>query len=108
MVQNAGAEIGSPQGGPISPLLSYILLDELDRELKRRGHRFVRYADDFLVLVKSERTGQRVKASLTACLDGKLRLPVNESKSQVAKSNCRSKPARIHIYFPIPSAGQNR
>ena len=79
------SEIGSPQGGPISPLLSNILLDELDRELERRGHRFVRYADDLLVLVKTERAGQRVKASLTAYLDRKLRLPVNEAKSQVAK-----------------------
>ncbi len=79
------SEIGAPQGGPLSPLLSNILLDELDRELEKRGHRFVRYADDLLVLVKSERAGQRVKASLTKYLDRKLRLPVNEAKSQVAK-----------------------
>jgi RNA-directed DNA polymerase len=78
------SEIGSPQGGPISPLLSNVLLDALDRELERRGHRFVRYADDLLVLVKSERAGHRVKASLTAWLKRKLQLPVNEAKSQVA------------------------
>lgn len=79
------SELGTPQGGPLSPLLANILLDDLDRELKGRGHRFVRYADDLMVLVKSERAGQRVKASLTAYLDRQLKLPVNEKKSQVAK-----------------------
>lgn len=79
------SELGTPQGGPLSPLLANILLDDLDRELERRGHRFVRYADDLLVLVKSERAGQRVKASLTAYLGRQLKLPVNEKKSQVAK-----------------------
>jgi RNA-directed DNA polymerase len=78
------SELGTPQGGPLSPLLANILLDDLDRELEGRGHRFARYADDLLVLVKSERAGQRVKASLTAYL-GRLKLPVNEQKSQVAK-----------------------
>ncbi len=77
--------LGTPQGGPLSPLLANILLDDLDRELEGRGHRFVRYADDLLVLVKSERAGQRVKVSLTTYLDRQLRLPVNEKKSQVAK-----------------------
>ncbi|MCM2289000.1 MAG: group II intron reverse transcriptase/maturase [Sulfuritalea sp.] len=79
------SELGTPQGGPLSPLLANILLDDLDRELKGRGHRFVRYADDLMVLVKSERAGQRVKASLTTYLDRQLKLPVNEKKSQVAK-----------------------
>ncbi len=79
------SELGTPQGGPLSPLLANILLDELDRELEGRGHRFVRYADDLLVLVKSERAGRRVKASLTTFLDRRLKLPVNEQKSQVAK-----------------------
>jgi RNA-directed DNA polymerase len=79
------SELGTPQGGPLSPLLANILLDDLDRELEGRGHRFVRYADDLMVLVKSERAGQRVKASLTAYLDRQLKLPVNEKKSQVAK-----------------------
>jgi len=78
------SEIGTPQGGPLSPLLANILLDDLDRELERRGHRFVRYADDLLVLVKSVRAGQRVMASLTAYLGRKLKLPVNEHKSRVA------------------------
>ena len=78
------SEIGTPQGGPLSPLLANILLDDLDRELERRGHRFVRYADDLLVLVKSVRAGQRVMASLTAYLGKKLKLPVNEHKSRVA------------------------
>lgn len=78
-------ELGTPQGGPLSPLLANILLDDLDRELEGRGHRFARYADDLMVLVKSDRAGQRVKASLTAYLGRRLKLPVNEQKSQVAK-----------------------
>jgi RNA-directed DNA polymerase len=78
------SELGTPQGGPLSPLLANILLDDLDRELEQRRHRFARYADDLLVLVKSERAGQRVKASLTAYLDRRLKLPVNEHKSRVA------------------------
>lgn len=78
------SEIGTPQGGPLSPLLANILLDDLDRELYARGHRFARYADDLLVLVKSPRAGQRVKANLTRFLDRVLHLPVNETKSQVA------------------------
>ena len=69
--------------GVLSPLLANILLDDLDRELEARGHRFARYADDLLVLVKSERAGQRVKASLTAYLARRLKLPVNEHKSRV-------------------------
>jgi len=79
------SELGTPQGGPLSPLLANILLDDLDRELEGRGHRFVRYADDLMVLVKSERAGQRVKANLTKYLDRRLKLSVNEKKSQVAK-----------------------
>lgn len=79
------SELGTPQGGPLSPLLANILLDDLDRELEGRRHRFVRYADDLMVLVKSERAGQRVKANLTTYLDRQLKLPVNEKKSQVAK-----------------------
>lgn len=79
------SELGTPQGGPLSPLLANILLDDLDRELTGRGHRFVRYADDLMVLVKSERAASRVKASITAYLDRRLKLPVNEQKSQVAK-----------------------
>src|SRR5487761_2250571 len=78
------SEIGTPQGGPLSPLLANILLDDLDRELEKRGHRFARYADDLLVLVKSVRAGQRVKASLTTYLGRRLQLPVNEAKSRVA------------------------
>jgi len=79
------SEIGTPQGGPLSPLLANILLDDLDAELEQRGHRFARYADDLLVLVRSEWAGSRVKASLTRWLDRKLKLPVNEQKSPVAK-----------------------
>lgn len=75
---------GTPQGGPLSPLLSNILLTDLDRELERRGHRFVRYADDSNIYVKSEHAGQRVKASITRFLKQRLRLKVNEAKSAVA------------------------
>src|SRR5487761_536108 len=82
-------EQGVPQGSPLSPLLSNVVLDELDRELDRRGHRFVRYADDAKVYVRSERAGQRVMASLTEFIEGRLRLKVNEAKSAVARPEDR-------------------
>jgi group II intron reverse transcriptase/maturase len=78
-------EEGVPQGGPLSPLLSNIVLDELDWELAQRGHRFVRYADDCNVYVRSERAGQRVMASLTDFIERRLRLEVNSNKSAVAR-----------------------
>lgn len=76
---------GTPQGGPLSPLLSNLVLDEWDRELERRGHRFVRYADDCNIYVRSERAGQRVRKSVERFLTRKLKLKVNQSKSAVAK-----------------------
>src|SRR5215468_5518380 len=76
---------GTPQGGPLSPLLSNIVLDELDRELERRGHRFVRYADDSNIYVRSERAGQRVMNSVTRFITQKLKLKVNEAKSAVGR-----------------------
>jgi group II intron reverse transcriptase/maturase len=78
------SEEGTPQGGPLSPLLSNIVLDELDRELDRRGHRFVRYADDCNIYVRSVRAGQRVMDSIRRFLEQRLRLQINEEKSQVA------------------------
>jgi RNA-directed DNA polymerase len=78
-------EEGTPQGGPISPLLSNIVLDELDQELARRGYRFVRYADDCNIYVRSERSGRRVMESVTRFLERRLRLHVNVTKSAVAK-----------------------
>jgi RNA-directed DNA polymerase len=78
--------MGVPQGGPLSPLLANILLDNLDKELESRGHKFVRYADDFVILVKSQRAGERVMGSIRKHLTHKLKLTVNEDKSQVAKS----------------------
>jgi hypothetical protein len=75
---------GTPQGGPLSPLLSNLVLDELDRELERRGHRFVRYADDCNIYVRSERAGQRVMESISRFITQKLKLKVNEAKSAVA------------------------
>ena len=80
---------GTPQGGPLSPLLSNLMLDDLDRELERRGLRFVRYADDCNVYVRSERAGQRVMAGLKAFLTGRLKLKVNDSKSAVARPHTR-------------------
>ena len=79
------SEEGTPQGGPLSPLLSNLVLDELDRELAARGHRFVRYADDCNIYVRSERAGQRVMASVKRFIASKLKLKVNEAKSAVAK-----------------------
>ena len=76
---------GVPQGGPLSPLLSNIVLDELDSELEQRGHRFVRYADDCNIYVRSERAGQRVMASVVSFIERRLRLKVNASKSAIAR-----------------------
>ena len=76
---------GTPQGGPLSPLLSNIVLDELDRELERRGHRFVRYADDCTIYVRSERAGKRVMESVTRFIERKLKLKVNRTKSAVGR-----------------------
>ena len=79
---------GTPQGGPLSPLLANVLLDEVDRELERRGHRFVRYADDCNVYVRSRRAGERVLAGLTKLYE-RLHLKVNEAKSAVAAASSR-------------------
>ncbi|MCB9232487.1 MAG: group II intron reverse transcriptase/maturase [Bacteroidia bacterium] len=81
---------GVPQGGPLSPLLSNILLDDLDKELEKRGHRFCRYADDCNIYVRSARAGERVKESLTEWLRKRLKLKVNEAKSAVARPWKRS------------------
>lgn len=82
-------EEGVPQGGPLSPLLSNVVLDELDRELAARGHRFVRYADDCNVYVRSERAGQRVMESIVGFIERRLRLKVNAAKSAVARPSER-------------------
>jgi RNA-directed DNA polymerase len=80
---------GTPQGGPLSPLLSNLVLDELDRELERRGHRHVRYADDSNIYVRSERAGHRVMVSITRFITERLKLKVNEAKSAVARPQDR-------------------
>ena len=80
---------GTPQGGPLSPLLSNLVLDELDRELERRGHHFVRYADDCNIYVGSERAGQRVMESVTRFITHRLKLKVNQAKSAVARPGQR-------------------
>src|SRR5947209_2132236 len=76
------SEEGTPQGGPLSPLLSNLVLDELDRELERRGHRFVRYADDCNIYVRSEKAGRRVMASLTRFIEWRLKLQINTERSE--------------------------
>src|SRR5712692_6722800 len=82
-------EEGTPQGGPLSPLLANILLDDLDKELERRGHRFVRYADDCNIYLQSQRAGERVLVSVRQFLEQKLKLKVNEKKSAVAQAGQR-------------------
>jgi RNA-directed DNA polymerase len=82
-------EEGTPQGGPLSPWLSNLVLDELDRELERRVHRFVRYADDCNIYVGSERAGQRVMESVTDFITHRLKLKVNQAKSAMARPGQR-------------------
>ena len=76
---------GCPQGSPVSPMLSNIVLNELDHELEKRGHRYCRWADDFLILVKSERAAKRVMGGIVKYLEGELNLPVNKEKSEVSE-----------------------
>lgn len=78
---------GTPQGSPLSPILSNIVLDELDKELERRGHKFVRYADDLSIYVRSAKSAERVKESITRFIEGKLKLKVNQTKSKISRPN---------------------
>jgi RNA-directed DNA polymerase len=94
---------GTPQGGPLSPLLSNLVLDDLDKELSRRGHRFCRYADDCNIYVRSRRAGERVMASVTRFLTQKLKLKVNEAKSAVAQPE-----ERKFLGFSISNDGTER
>ena len=94
---------GAPQGGPLSPLLSNLVLDEFDQELTRRGHRYCRYADDCNIYVRSRRAGERVMANACRFLTGKLRLKVNESKSAVARPE-----ERKFLGFRITNDGSQR
>jgi group II intron reverse transcriptase/maturase len=104
-------EEGLPQGGPLSPLLSNIVLDELDAELHRRGHRFVRYADDANIYVKSERAGLRVMASVVQFIERRLRLKVNVAKSAVARPeerhflgfSLRKRPLGVGVFLSVRS-----
>jgi RNA-directed DNA polymerase len=97
---------GTPQGGPLSPLLSNLVLDELDRELERRGHRFVRYADDCNIYVRSERAGQRVMDSIQRFITQRLKLKVNEKKSAVATA--RAEVSRIQFHRRTRDSAQDR
>src|ERR1700740_3478484 len=94
---------GPPQGGPLSPLLSNLVLDDLDKELARRGHRFCRYADDCNIYVRSRRAGERVMASISRFLTQKLRLKANEAKSAVARPE-----ERKFLGFSIANDGSER
>src|SRR5260370_1033122 len=94
---------GTPQGGPLSPLLSNLVLDDLDKELARRGHRFCRYADDCNIYVRSRRAGERVMTSVGRFLTQKLRLKVNEAKSAVAHPE-----ERKFLGFSISNDGSER
>jgi RNA-directed DNA polymerase len=94
---------GTPQGGPLSPLLSNLVLHDLDKELTRRGHRFCRYADDCNIYVRSRRAGERVMASVSRFLTQKLRLKVNEAKSAVARPE-----ERKFLGFSISNDGSER
>ena len=94
---------GTPQGGPLSPLLSNLVLDELDRELERRGHCFVRYADDCNIYVRSQAAGQRVKRSITSFITRRLKLRINEQKSAVARPV-----ERKFLGFSFTANGQKR
>ena len=94
---------GAPQGGPLSPLLSNLMLDDLDKELTKRGHRFCRYADDCNIYVRSRRAGERVMASVSQFLTKKLRLKVNEAKSAVARPG-----ERKFLGFSISNDGSER
>src|SRR5690349_12458863 len=96
-------EEGVPQGGPLSPLLSNLVLDGLDKQLERRGHRFCRYADDCNIYVRSRRAGERVMASVSRFLTQKLRLKVNEAKSAVARPE-----ERKFLGFSIANDGSER
>jgi RNA-directed DNA polymerase len=96
-------EEGTPQGGPLSPLLSNIVLDDLDKELERRGHRFCRYADDCNIYVRSHRAGERVMTSVSRFLTKKLKLKVNEAKSAVARPE-----ERKFLGFSISNDGSER
>src|SRR5262247_368214 len=85
----SSTEEGTPQGGPLSPLLSNLMLDVLDKELEKRGHRFVRYADDCNIYVRSQKVGERVMESIERFLEKRLKLKVNKAKSAVAKPSVR-------------------
>ena len=87
-------DTATPQGGPLSPILSNLVLDDLDKELARRGHRFCRYADDCNIYVRSRRAGERVMASVSRFLTNRLRLKVNEAKSAVARPEERNTKSR--------------
>lgn len=97
-------EVGTPQGGPLSPLLANVYLNHLDRELERRGHKFARYADDFVIYVKSKRAGERVMESITEFIELELRLTVNKEKSSITTPT-KSKFLGFHLHNSMGKSG---
>lgn len=98
---------GTPQGGPLSPLLANVYLHQLDRELERRSHRFVRYADDFVIYVKTQRAGERVMENITTFIEKDLRLTVNKEKSSVTTPT-KAKFLGFHLHKQLGKLGADQ
>ena len=99
-------EEGTPQGGPLSPLLSNIMLDDLDKELEKRGHKFVLYADDCNICVKTRQAGKRVMGSVVQFLEGKLKLRMNRQKSKVDRASSSGSSGKEPVAYVQNTGGE--